>query len=375
MSSSPTTLKTTPLHDRHQKLGARMMEFGGFEMPVQYTGIIEEHKAVRTRAGLFDISHMGEVLIEGSDALDFIQRIATNDMSRLYDGRATYTVMCQPDGGIVDDFVAYQLREDAFMAVINAANIEKDVSWMRTHNFGDVEINNISDETALLALQGPKSFEIAQSLTDADLDDLKFYHFTELTNGSFLGCDRVILSYTGYTGERGLEIYCAADEAGRVWDAILEAGEEEGLLPTGLGARDTLRLEAGLCLYGNDITADTNPLEAGLSWVVKFDKGDFIGRDALLSVQRQGPDRKRVGFVADERGIPRNDHAILDPDRETRIGTVTSGSQSPMLEKGIGMGYVPNDPAYTEPGASLRIDTGRRQLAVTVAEPPFHEDA
>ena len=375
MSSSPTTLKTTPLHDRHQKLGARMMEFGGFEMPVQYTGIIEEHKAVRTRAGLFDISHMGEVLIEGSDALDFIQRIATNDMSRLYDGRATYTVMCQPDGGIVDDFVAYQLREDAFMAVINAANIEKDVSWMRTHNFGDVEINNISDETALLALQGPKSFEIAQSLTDADLDDLKFYHFTELTDGSFLDCDRVILSYTGYTGERGLEIYCAADEAGRVWDAILEAGEEEGLLPTGLGARDTLRLEAGLCLYGNDITADTNPLEAGLSWVVKFDKGDFIGRDALLSVQRQGPDRKRVGFVADERGIPRNDHAILDPDRETRIGTVTSGSQSPMLEKGIGMGYVPNDPAYTEPGASLRIDTGRRQLAVTVAEPPFHEDA
>ena len=367
------TLKRTPLFDRHEALGARMMDFGGFEMPVQYSGIIEEHLAVRKKAGLFDISHMGEVIIEGPDALAYLQHLVTNDVSKLYDGRATYTVMCQPDGGIVDDLVIYRLRADRYLLVINAANTETDVAWMRTHNFGEVAIQNISDETALLALQGPAAFDIAQSLTDHDLDDLRFYHFEFLTDGSFVDCDRALLSHTGYTGEPGLEIYCSANDAGRVWDALLDAGEDAGLLPAGLGARDTLRLEAGLCLYGNDITTDTNPLEAGLGWVVKFDKDDFIGRDALEKVQTQGPERQRVGFIINERGIPRADHTLCDDDGHA-IGRVTSGTQSPILEQGIGMGYVPNEPRFTDEGAALTVDAGRRMLSASVVKPPFHKN-
>jgi len=371
MADASNTLQTTPLHAAHEALGARMMAFGGFDMPVQYTSIIEEHKAVRTAAGLFDISHMGEVMVRGPQALDYVQDLVTNDAGRLYDGRAMYTAMCQPDGGIVDDLIVYRLDADTYMLVINAANIEKDVAWMRTHNVFGVTIEDVSAETALLALQGPEAFAIAQPFTDTDLSELSFYHFEEAAAGSFVGCDRVFLSHTGYTGEQGLEIYCAAEDAEHVWSTLLEAGADHGLKPAGLGARDTLRLEAGYCLYGNDITTQTNPYEAGLGWVVKLDASDFIGRDALRSIKETGPTRKLVGFIAQERGIPRHGHDILAPDGSA-IGTVTSGTQSPMLGQGIGLGYVPNDPTYTEPGQSLIIDTGRRTLDVAVTEPPFH---
>ncbi len=373
MADSPNTLKTTPLHDAHESLGARMMEFGGFDMPVQYSSIIEEHMAVRNEAGLFDVSHMGELLVRGPQALDLIQRLVTNDASNLYDGRAMYTVMCTPEGGIIDDLIVYRRAEDLYMLVLNAANVERDVEWIRLHNEEDADLENVSDETALIALQGPRSLEIAQPLLDDDLDDLKFYHFWEETDGAFLDCEEAIVSRTGYTGEVGLELYVPADEAEHVWHALLEQGEDQGLKPAGLGARDTLRLEAGLCLHGNDITERTTPYEAGLGWLVKLDKGDFIGRDALAPIAADGPERKLVGFVAAERGIPRHDHIIQSPD-EDEIGVVTSGTQSPVLDVGIGLGYVPNDPAYTEPGQSLLITSRRRTFEATVKEPPLHED-
>jgi aminomethyltransferase len=374
MADDSDTLKTTPLHDVHQNLGARMMGFGGFDMPVQYSSIIEEHMAVREDAGLFDVSHMGELLIRGPEALDLIQSLITNDASKLYDGRAMYTVMCTPEGGIIDDLIVYRRAEDLYMLVLNAANVERDLEWIREHNDVGADLEPISDDTALLALQGPRSLEIAQPFLDRDLDDLSFYHFWEEQNGSFLDCEQALVSRTGYTGEVGLELYVPADEAPRIWNTILEAGEDAGLLPAGLGARDTLRLETGLCLHGNDITEQTNPYEAGLGWLVKLDKGDFVGRNALQSIYEEGPSRRLVGFVAAERGIPRHDHVIQSPEGET-IGVVTSGTQSPMLETGIGLGYVPNDPTYTEPGQPLRISSRRRTFEATVEEPPFHEDA
>lgn len=373
MEDTSTTLKTTPLHDLHVELGARMMAFGGFDMPVQYTSIIEEHMVVREAAGLFDVSHMGEIVVSGSKAFDFVQRLVTNDTAKLYDGRAMYTVMCQPDGGIVDDLIVYRLSEEEYMLVVNAANIEKDFGWMRENNPMGATLRNESAETALLALQGPEAFAIAGHLTDESLDELKFYHFKKLPPGAFLGCERAILSHTGYTGERGLEIYCEAEKAVTVWEAVMDAGEGHGLQPAGLGARDTLRLEAGYCLYGNDITEDTNPLEAGLGWVVKLDKGDFIGREALQQVKEEGPSHKLVGFVMEERGIPRHDQAILDPEGH-EIGVVTSGSQSPILEEGIGLGYVPNDPVYTEPGSRLAIRSRGRPRMARVQKPPFHKN-
>lgn len=371
MADSAETLHQTPLHDVHQALGARMMAFGGFDMPVQYTSIIDEHKAVRTAAGLFDISHMGEVMVRGPEALAFVQHLVTNDAAKLYDGRAMYTVMCQPDGGIVDDLIVYRLSNEEYMLVINAANIEKDVAWMEAHNPMGAHLENISSETALLALQGPESFFIAQPFTNADLDDLTFYHFVQ--DHAFMDCDDVLISHTGYTGERGLELYCPPAEAERIWNELLDAGEDAGLQPVGLGARDTLRLEAGYCLYGNDITDETNPYEAGLGWIVKLDSGDFIGRDALAEVKNEGPARKLVGFVVNEQGIPRHGYPILPAEGDEPIGLVTSGSQSPMLGQGIGLGYVPNEPAFTEPGQALRIQTRRRPLAATVAKPPFHK--
>ncbi len=373
MSNPSDSLKTTPLHDAHEELGARMMAFGGFDMPVQYSSIIEEHMAVRNEAGLFDVSHMGELLVRGPEALTLIQRLVTNDASNLYDGRAMYTVMCTPEGGIIDDLIVYRRAEDLYMLVLNAANVERDVEWIREHNTDGTELENVSDETALIALQGPRSLEIAQPFLDDDLDDLKFYHFWEEAEGAFLDCDHALISRTGYTGEVGLELYVPADEAEHVWTALLEAGADAGLKPAGLGARDTLRLEAGLCLHGNDITEQTNPYEAGLGWLVKLGKGDFIGRDALKTIQEEGPERSLVGFVATERGIPRPDHVIQSPDGES-IGVVTSGTQSPVLDTGIGLGYVPNDPAYTEPGQPLIIASRRRSFEAVVETPPFHKD-
>jgi len=294
-------------------------------------------------------------------------------VSNLYDGRAMYTVMCTPEGGIIDDLIVYRRAEESYMLVLNAANVEKDISWIQTHNDLGVDLEDASDEIALLALQGPHSLEIAQPFLDDDLDDLSFYHFWETDDGSFLDCDSALVSRTGYTGEVGLELYVGADEAERIWSRLLEAGADEGLKPAGLGARDTLRLEAGLHLHGNDITEDTNPYEAGLGWLVKLDKGDFVGRDALASIRENGPARKLIGVEATERGIPRSDHVIQSPSGDD-IGLVTSGTQSPVLEKGIGLGYVPNNSSYTEPGRPLQIAGERRSFAAEVVEPPFHED-
>jgi len=371
MAESSDTLKTTPLHAAHRDLGARMMEFGGFEMPVQYGGIIDEHMAVREHAGLFDVSHMGEVLAEGDAAFAFVQSLVTNDASKLVDGKAMYTVMCTPEGGIIDDLIVYRRAENRYMLVINAANRESDLAWMQANNPMNARLTDVGDDVALLALQGPKSLDIAQPFTDVDLGEISFYHFRE-TAGSFMDCETAIISRTGYTGELGLELYVPASDAERVWTTLLEAGASEGLKPAGLGARDTLRLEAGFCLYGNDISKETHPYEAGLGWVVKPDAGDFIGRDALVEINEEGWDRSLVGFVAAERGIPRHGNTIETPDGE-EIGIVTSGSQSPVLDTGIGLGYVPNHSEYTEPGSTVRVASRRRSFEVTVQKPPFHE--
>lgn len=366
-----SSLKKTPLHAVHEALGARMMAFGGFDMPVQYTSIIDEHRAVREKAGLFDVSHMGEVLVRGPRAFDFVQHLVTNDAARLYDGKAMYSVMCHEDGGAVDDLLVYRLGEERYLLVINAANIEKDLAWMHDHNPMGAELEDVSEATALLAVQGPEAPAIVQRLTDLDLDDVKYYHFAEMPPGTFVGCERAILSRTGYTGEPGFEVYCEREKAADVWAALMEAGEAHGLQPAGLGARDTLRLEAGYCLYGNDLDDETNPLEAGLGWVVKLDAGDFVGQEALRRVKAEGPKRKLVGLVMEARGIPRPGYEILAGGEA--VGVVTSGTQSPVLNKGIALGYVPNEPAYTEPGRPLEVSLRGRPGPATVQKPPFHK--
>ena len=367
-----SALKKTPLHSTHVELGANMKPFGGFEMPVQYDSIVQEHRAVRQKAGIFDVSHMGEVMVRGPQAFEFVQQLVTNDVGTLYDGRAMYTVMCTPAGGIVDDLLVYRLAEDEYMLVINAANIEKDYAWMKSHNPADAALDNISEEVALMAVQGPEAIGIVQDMTDLPLDDIKFYHFLQPEAGAFLGCTQAIVSRTGYTGEPGLEIYCEPNEAEDVWQAILDAGADRGLVPAGLGARDTLRLEAGLSLYGNDITEDDNPYEAGLGWLVKLDAGDFVGRDALRQVKQEGPAKKLIGFVMEERGIPRHDQVLVD-ESEEEIGRVTSGSHSPMLEKGIGMGYVPNEEQYTSPDATVYVQSRGRSRKARVVKTPFYK--
>lgn len=368
-----SSLKKTPLHEKHVALGARMMGFAGYDMPVQYSGIIDEHMAVREAAGLFDVSHMGEVLVRGPHAFAFVQRLVSNDINRLYDGRALYTVMCTPDGGVIDDLLVYQLDAEQYLLVINASNIDKDWAWMQEQNTVGADLENISDGIALMALQGPAAVAIAQTLTDVPVADIKYYHFQQLAPGSFFGCDFAILSHTGYTGESGFEIYCDADKASAVWDAIIKAGETHGLKPAGLGARDTLRIEAGYCLYGNDITGATNPLEAGLGWVTKLDKGDFVGREALQAIKAAGTHRKLIGFVLEDRGVPRAGYPLLSADGSHEIGQVTSGTQSPILGKGVGLGYVQNDPAYTQPGQTVLVQVRKRHLKATVTKPPFHK--
>ncbi len=367
MSDAPAR---TPLYDEHVRRGARMMDFGGWAMPVQYSGIIEEHHAVRQAAGLFDVSHMGEIWVTGPNATAFVQHLVTNDASKIADGQAMYSAMCNESGGIVDDLLAYRFTEERWMLVVNASNIDKDWHHMQAHNPMDAELSNASDATSLLALQGPKAHAIASRLAGFDTSEIPYYRFRQAD--SFLGIQGVILSHTGYTGEPGLEIYAPTDAAQTIWDALLKEGEADGLLPAGLGARDTLRLEAGFSLYGNDLSDDTTPLEAGLGWVVKLDAGDFVGRDALVAQKEAGLTRKLVGFVVEGRGIPRHGDLIVDAD-DNEIGHVTSGSQSPNLSKGIGMGYVPNDPAYTTVGSTLRIQQRRKVLEAVVAKRPFHK--
>jgi len=369
-TAHPAELKHTPLFDIHRELGARLVEFGGWEMPVQYSGIIEEHKAVRERAGLFDVSHMGEFLVEGAGALGFLQAMVPNNVARLADDQALYTQTLLPSGGTVDDLIIYQLGEDRYMVVVNAGTMEKDWAWFTQHaaERADLTLTNMSDQTALLALQGPLAQAILEPLTDVPLGEIKYYWSREGTVAG-IACR---ISRTGYTGEDGFELYCGASDAPALWRALMQAGQTHGLLPAGLGARDTLRLEAGYCLYGHELTEEITPLEAGLGWTVKLDKGtDFSGREALLAEKQSGLRRKLVGIEPRERGIPREGYAILANGE--RIGTVTSGTMSPTLGRAIGLGYVP--PAFTAPGTELAVEIRGKPVPAVVVALPFYKRA
>lgn len=366
-------LKRTPFYGIHQKSGAKLIDFGGFEMPVQYEGIIREHKAVRERAGIFDVSHMGEIFVRGPRALELVQFATVNDASKLTPGKAQYSAMCYENGGIVDDLLVYCLAEDNFLLVVNASNKDKDFEWLSRLNatFG-AEIEDASDNYCLLAVQGPDAPSALQKLTGADLSDIPYYTFRM---SDFAGFPDVLLSATGYTGEKGFEIYFDRRQADpeSVWYAIMDAGAEFGLQPCGLGARDTLRLEKGFALYGNDITSDTTPLEAGLAWITKFDKGDFCGREALLRQKETGISRKLIGFITeDKRAIPRSQYTLLNVQGNT-IGAVSSGGKSIMLDKGIGMGYV--ETGYSVPGTEIQIAIRDNIFAATVVRPPFYTKA
>lgn len=358
----------TVFYQKHKDAGAKLIDFGGFDMPVQYAGIKQEHHAVRTRAGLFDVSHMGEFFVEGSDALSLIQKITINDAEKLTPGKAQYTAMCYEDGGIVDDLIVYMLAENRYMLVVNAANIQKDYNWIKQQNDTSAILTDRSDSMALLALQGPESLKILEELTSMDPSVIPFYSFQ---NGSVAGQNDVIISATGYTGEKGFELYIDTEKADSniIWDSLMEAGKSYGLQPAGLGARDTLRLEMGFALYGNDITADTNPLEARMGWLTKFDKGDFIGREVLLKIKEKGLTRKLMGLHIDEpRKVPRSGYKIFD-DKEKEIGFITSGTQSITLGTGIGMGYI--HLPLTEPGTGVMIRIRKDMVPATVTKPPF----
>ncbi|RME97740.1 MAG: glycine cleavage system aminomethyltransferase GcvT [Bacteroidetes bacterium] len=366
-------MQNTPLADRHIALGARMAEFAGFYMPISYSGITAEHQAVRERAGIFDVSHMGEFIVRGKEALDFLQYVTSNDVSRLDIGQAQYSCIPNEQGGIVDDLLVYRLAEDncsagerAYMLVVNGANVDKDWHWLFEHNTFDTRLINISDQTGLVAVQGPQAIAVVQKLTDTPLEDIAYYHFAK---GQVAGVDNVIISATGYTGSGGFELYAAAEHIGTIWDAVLEAGKDIELLPAGLGARDTLRLEKGYCLYGNDLTDETSPLEAGLGWITKLKKGDFIGRDILLAQQEAGLSRRLVGFkITEDRRVPRHNYPIENAAGEV-IGVVTSGTQSPTLGYPIGMGYVPFE--LRQPGIEIYVVAGRKRLKAEVCKVPF----
>src|SRR3989449_1869490 len=365
--STAASLKRTPLYEQHRAMGARLVEFSGWEMPVQYSSILEEHEAVRTRAGLFDVSLMGEFKAEGPGALAFLQYLVPNDASRLAIGQALYTQLCLPNGNAIDDLLIYHLAEDRYMLVVNAGNIEKDFAWVekQAKNFKDVQVTNQSDTTALLALQGPAAQDILQPLTHTDLSSIKYYHFAPgAVNG--IHC---IISRTGYTGEDGFELYCAPVDAPKLWNDLLIAGKAQGLLSAGLGARDTLRLEAGYCLYGHELDEQTNPLEANLGWTVKLQKGDFIGRDALLHVKEQGPKRKLIGVELVERGVPRGGYLIYENNQP--IGTLTSGGPGLTVNKNIGLGYV--EAAHAVVGHTVQIDMRGRRTAAQIVALPFYK--
>jgi aminomethyltransferase len=355
-------LKRTPLYDVHVKAGAKMVPFGGWEMPVQYAGIVEEHRTVRSAVGLFDISHMGEFEVEGPAALTAIQRLCTNDASTLTRGQVQYSLLCYPEGGIVDDLTLYRFDDARYMLTVNASNIDKDWAWVTAHG-GGATWRNMSADTALLAVQGPKAEGLVQRLADTDVVGVRYYHFTK---GRVAGVPAVI-SRTGYTGEDGFELYAPAMEAERLWYALLDAGRGDGIQPIGLGARDTLRLEMKFALYGNDIDQTTNPLEAGLGWVVKPAKGDFIGRDAIEAMRAAGVPRKLIGLEMLERQVPRHGYPILAGGAPA--GVVTSGSFSPSLERGIGMGFVRTD--LSAVGTEVDVEIRGAAQRARVARTPF----
>lgn len=373
ISTQVTTIslmsKRTPFYEIHRQLGARLIDFGGYEMPVQYESIRKEHEAVRNSVGLFDVSHMGEFFVTGPEALGLVQYVTVNNASVLQPGDIQYSAMCYEDGGIVDDLLVYRLEEDnGYMLVVNASNRSKDLEWIRRNSHFETEVADRSDQISLLAVQGPGAVATLQKLTDLDLGTIERYTFKM---GNMAGHKETMFSATGYTGEEGFEIYfeCRKDEAGAVWNAVMEAGGEYGIVPCGLGARDTLRLEMGYALYGNDITADTNPLEARLGWLTKFDKGDFVGRKALLTAREKGIERKLVGFrVEDKRAIPRPGYRILGDSGEP-VGKVTSGSQSITLGRGIGMGYVSGD--RSAEGTKIFIEIRNKRAEAKVVSLPF----
>lgn len=360
-------MKNTPFTAKHQALGAKMAPFAGYNMPISYTGINDEHAAVRTNAGVFDVSHMGEFILKGAGAVDLIQRVTTNDVSKLTKGKAQYSALTNETGGIVDDLIIYCVEENqVYMLVVNASNIEKDWEWISRFNTGGVEMHNISDKTCLLAIQGPNATKILQPLTEMDILNLKYYTFVK---GPFAGVDNVLISATGYTGSGGVEIYFEDKDgaADKIWDAIFEAGKAAGIKPIGLGARDTLRLEMGYCLYGNDIDDSTSPLEAGLGWITKFSK-DFTARNILEEQKAAGVQRKLVGFEMIDKGIPRHDYQIADAAGNI-IGKVTSGTQSPSLQKAIGLGYVTI--GHAQPDSEIYILVRDKKLKAKVTKLPF----
>ncbi len=359
-------IKKVALNDIHEKLGAKMIPFAGYNMPVRYSSDIEEHKCVREKVGVFDVSHMGEFFIEGPDALDLIQKITSNDASKLEVGKAQYSCFPNATGGIVDDLIVYKLAEEKYMLVVNASNIDKDWNWVEQHKTGNVTTSNKSDDYSLLAVQGPKSVETLQKITDVNLDEIKFYTFNQ---GSIGSVNDVIISATGYTGEKGFELYVKNEDAETLWNKVFEAGEEFGIQPIGLGARDTLRLEMGYCLYGNDIDETTSPLEAGLGWITKFTK-DFVNHEALAQQKEAGVSKKLVAFKLTDKGIPRNGYDILN-DQEEKIGHVTSGTMSPSMGIGIGMGYV--NVGYHTADSEILIAVRNRKLKATVVKAPIYK--
>jgi aminomethyltransferase len=357
-------LKKVALNDIHISLGAKMVPFAGFNMPVRYTSDIEEHLTVRKGIGVFDVSHMGEFFLKGPDALSLIQKVSSNDASKLVPGKAQYSCLPNEKGGIVDDLIVYKIADEDYMLVVNASNIDKDLNWIREQDEWGVDFYNASDDYSLFAVQGPKATTVLQKITKLELEDIPFYHFKV---GEIGGVDDVIVSATGYTGAGGFELYVKNEDAEKVWNSVFEAGKEEDIKPIGLGARDTLRLEKGYCLYGNDIDEDTSPLEAGLGWITKFTKA-FVNSEYLQKQKEEGVLRKLVGFKLLERGIPRKDYRILD-ENGNEIGVVTSGTQSPSLGYGIGMGYVSRE--ISSPGNTVFISIRKKPVKAEVVRLPF----
>jgi len=368
---SSENLKKTPLNDEHRKLGGKMVDFGGWDMPVQYSaGVIEEHLRTRTACGLFDVSHMGEIWVEGEDAIAFVNRITTNDVTKLVDGQAHYSALTNENGGVVDDLLVYRFDEGKLLLVVNAGTTEKDWDWITSHlKDENITLTNASADYCQIAIQGPNALEIAQKLTDENLDEIKYYHFTV---GKFDGVDAII-SRTGYTGEDGFEVYASADEAARLWNKILETGNyggENGILPAGLAARNTLRLESAMSLYGHELGDDISPLEANLAWICKLKKdSDFIGRDALVKLKEDGLERKLVGFEMTDRGIARDEYPVVINDE--KVGVVTSGSPAPFLKKNIGLAFVPAE--FANIGQEIKVEVRGKLLTAEIVPTPFYK--
>jgi aminomethyltransferase len=359
-------MKSTALTKKHIELGAKMVSFAGYNMPVQYKGVNIEHETVRSGVGVFDVSHMGEFIIKGDKALDLIQKISSNDATKLFPGRAQYSCMPNDEGGIVDDLLIYMLAENEYMLVVNASNIKKDWDWIYSHNSFGAEMIDISDNMSLLAVQGPKASKVLQKLTSVNLSDVKYYHFIK---GEFAGFDNVILSATGYTGSGGFELYIPNEVANEVWTNLFEAGEGECISPIGLAARDTLRLEMGFCLYGNDIDDTTSPLEAGLGWITKFSK-EFVNSDSLKKQKEEGVKNKLIAFELLDRGIPRKDYLIKNSNGNT-IGRVTSGTMGPSVKKAIGMGYVKKE--FSQEGQEIYLEIRNKLIAAKISKAPFYK--